>query len=283
MNWENTNQWKKIIDDIINTNSIVNKLMVFVTQERQLGKNILPAKGSIFNAYKLCNYSETKVVILGQDPYPDPQHPHGLAFSSLSDERPASLQNIFTEIYTSMEYTVPKEQVFQTNDLSCWAKQGVLLINAILTVEAGLPLSHKGKGWETFTEIIMHELNNHPNNLIFLLWGNNAREMKKYITDPRHVILEAVHPSPLSAAKGFFGCNHFLKAHWFSHKNFVDLRNCLNPESFYKQYFDVMRKNGVEPKNEESTILNNEFLNSVIGIFIPELPYESINWKTYKI
>lgn len=174
-------------------------------------KNIYPKPDEIFNAFKYCPYDKTKVVIIGQDPYHTPNTAHGLAFSSKQDETPPSLDNIFTEINRELGI-----HTFNSNDLTQWSKQGFLLLNAVLTVEEGKPKSHmkygsnKGIGWENFTDKVIEILNKHNNELIFLLWGNFARSYKDKISD-KHIKLEAYHPSPLSAERGFFNCGHFKR------------------------------------------------------------------------
>ena len=169
---------------------------------------VYPNMHNIFNALKYTSFSDTKVVILGQDPYHGPGQAHGLCFSVQKGvEPPPSLQNIFKELMQDVGIARP-----QHGELTCWARQGVLLLNAVLTVREHEPNSHKGKGWEILTDRIISELNNKETPVVFLLWGANARSKKSLITNPLHVKLETVHPSPLSAYNGFFGCRHFSKA-----------------------------------------------------------------------
>ena len=169
---------------------------------------VYPNMHDIFNALKYTSFSDTKVVILGQDPYHGPGQAHGLCFSVQKGvEPPPSLQNIFKELMADVGIDRP-----QHGELTCWAKQGVLLLNTVLTVREHEPNSHKGKGWEILTDRIISELNNKETPVVFLLWGANARSKKSLITNPLHVKLETVHPSPLSAYNGFFGCRHFSKA-----------------------------------------------------------------------
>ena len=169
---------------------------------------VYPNMHDIFNALKYTSFSDTKVVILGQDPYHGPGQAHGLCFSVQKGvEPPPSLQNIFKELMSDVGIDRP-----QHGELTCWARQGVLLLNAVLTVREHEPNSHKGKGWEILTDRIISELNNKQTPVVFLLWGANARSKKTLITNPLHVKLETVHPSPLSAYNGFFGCRHFSKA-----------------------------------------------------------------------
>ena len=169
---------------------------------------VYPDMHNIFNALKYTSFSDTKVVILGQDPYHGPGQAHGLCFSVQKGvEPPPSLQNIFKELMSDVGIDRP-----QHGELTCWARQGVLLLNTVLTVREHEPNSHKGKGWEILTDRIISELNNKQTPVVFLLWGANARSKKTLITNPLHVKLETVHPSPLSAYNGFFGCRHFSKA-----------------------------------------------------------------------
>jgi uracil-DNA glycosylase len=170
-------------------------------------ETVFPSMYDIFNAFKATPYKDTRVVIIGQDPYYQPGQAHGMCFSVRPGVPvPASLKNIFKEL--------KDETGIQTSDsgyLMPWAKQGVLLMNTILTVRSGRPLSHKGYGWETFTDDVLMKLNEHEEPIIFLLWGTPARKKAMLITNPRHIKLCAAHPSPLSAYYGFFGCGHFAK------------------------------------------------------------------------
>ena len=169
---------------------------------------VYPDMHNIFNALKYTSFSDTKVVILGQDPYHGPGQAHGLCFSVQKGvEPPPSLQNIFKELMADVGIDRP-----QHGELTCWARQGVLLLNTVLTVREHEPNSHKGKGWEILTDRIIAELNDKETPVVFLLWGANARNKKALITNSLHVKLETVHPSPLSAYNGFFGCRHFSKA-----------------------------------------------------------------------
>lgn len=169
---------------------------------------VYPDMHDIFNALKYTSFADTKAVILGQDPYHGPGQAHGLCFSVKKGvEPPPSLVNIFKELMQDEGIRRPEH-----GELTCWAKQGVLLLNTVLTVREHEPNSHKGKGWETLTDRIISELNNKQTPVVFLLWGANARSKKPLITNPLHVKLETVHPSPLSAYNGFFGCRHFSKA-----------------------------------------------------------------------
>jgi len=178
-------------------------------------KTIFPEKDNIFNALKLTDYNNVKVVIMGQDPYHGIGEAHGLSFSVQKGIKiPPSLQNIYKELEDDLGIP-PKSH----GDLSGWAKQGVLLLNAVLTVEKDKASSHKGMGWELFTDYIIKLLNNYPEPIVFILWGNFAREKKKYITNKKHLIIESSHPSPFSAYSGFFGSKPFSKANNFLIKN----------------------------------------------------------------
>ena len=155
-----------------------------------------------------------KVVIIGQDPYHEPGQAHGLCFSVNDGVKfPPSLQNIYKEI--ASEYNQPMPQ---SGNLTRWAEQGVLLLNATLTVRAHLAASHQGKGWETFTDNVIKEVNDRCQNIVFLLWGSYAQKKEAYIDKSKHCVLKAAHPSPLSAYRGFFGCNHFILANNYLRK-----------------------------------------------------------------
>ncbi len=174
-------------------------------------RTVYPDMYDIFNALKLTSYNDVSVVVIGQDPYHGEGQAHGLSFSvKRGIEPPPSLKNIFKEIYDELGIEIPKH-----GELTKWAKQGVLLLNAVLTVYAGEANSHKNMGWEIFTDRVIELLNKREKPMVFLLWGANARQKKKLITNPAHKILETVHPSPLSAYSGFFGCGHFAEANAF--------------------------------------------------------------------
>ena len=169
---------------------------------------IYPDMYDIFNALKYTPFADTRAVIIGQDPYHGPGQAHGLCFSVKKGvPLPPSLVNIYKEITDDLGVTMP-----QHGELTGWAKQGVLLLNTVLTVRAGQPNSHKDKGWEIFTDRVISELNRKETPIVFLLWGANAEKKARVITNPTHKKLITVHPSPLSAYRGFFGCRHFSKA-----------------------------------------------------------------------
>lgn len=185
------------------------KLGSFVKDEYK-SKIIFPQYKNIFNSLRYTDYDNVKVVILGQDPYHGDNEAHGLSFSVQEGvKRPPSLNNIFKELYNDLGITR------DSNDLTGWAKQGVLLLNSIMTVERDKPLSHKDKGWEQFTDYIIKELNKRDKPVIFVLWGSYARSKKEFITNSNHFVIESVHPSPLSANRGFFGSKPFSKINDF--------------------------------------------------------------------
>ena len=195
------------------------KLGIFVKSEYK-NKIIYPKYENIFNALRFTDYDDVKVVILGQDPYHGENEAHGLSFSVQKGvKRPPSLNNIFKELYDDLK--IKRDE----NDLTDWAKQGVLLLNSIMTVVKDSPLSHKEKGWETFTDNIIRYLNDREKPVIFVLWGSYARSKKVLITNKQHLILEAPHPSPLSASRGFFGSKPFSKINNFLEKNKIEKIN----------------------------------------------------------
>lgn len=180
--------------------------------QRASGKVIYPAEGEVFSAFRLTEFSEVKVVILGQDPYHQPNQAHGLAFSVKPGiYPPPSLKNIYKELAQD----IPGFQIPAHGYLVEWAKQGVLLLNTVLTVEHGLANSHAGLGWERFTDKVIAQLNLHRDNLVFLLWGSHAQKKGQFIDRKRHCVLTAPHPSPLAAHRGFFGCRHFSQANHY--------------------------------------------------------------------
>lgn len=200
------NDWDEILADEFQKPYYL-QLREFLKKEYGT-KTIYPDMYSIFNALKATAFCDVKVVILGQDPYHGPGQAHGMCFSVRKGvEPPPSLKNIFKELNSDLGIPEPSH-----GQLTHWAEQGVLLLNTVLTVRAGQPNSHKGMGWETFTDRVISELNHKQTPVVFLLWGANARNKARVITNPIHIKLETVHPSPLSAYGGFFGCRHFSKA-----------------------------------------------------------------------
>lgn len=183
------------------------KLREFLKAEYRSYK-IHPDMYDIFNALKWTSYADTKIVILGQDPYHEENQAHGLAFSVQKGVKiPPSLLNMYKELHDELGCYIPNNGYLEK-----WARQGVLLLNSSLTVRDGLANSHRNKGWEIFTNRVVECLNDRKDPVIFMLWGNNAKEKTAVITNPWHKILTTVHPSPLSASRGFFGCNHFKTA-----------------------------------------------------------------------
>ncbi len=206
-------KWDEILKDEFNKDYF-KKLGIFVKNEYK-NKTCFPKYEDIFNALRYTDYDEVKVVILGQDPYHGEGEAHGLSFSVKDDvRRPPSLVNILKELQNDLGI------IKSNNDLSGWAKQGVLLLNSIMSVEKDKPLSHKDKGWEIFTDNVIKKLNERKEPMIFILWGNYARSKKEYITN--HEIIENVHPSPLSANRGFMGSKPFSKVNEFLNKNNYD-------------------------------------------------------------
>lgn len=198
-------KWEDILKDEYNKEYFLN-LKKFLEQE--YGKyTVFPKKSDIFKSLKLTEYEDTRVVILGQDPYHDDNQANGLAFS-VNDgiKLPPSLVNIYKEIESEYQCKVNRR-----GNLEYLARQGVLLLNTVLTVRAHNANSHKDMGWEIFTDKIIEKLNEREDSVIFVLWGNNAIKKEKLINKERHYVLTAAHPSPLSAYRGFFGCNHFKK------------------------------------------------------------------------
>ncbi len=192
------------------------KLGIFVKSEYK-NKICFPKYEDLFNALRYTDYNDVKVVILGQDPYHGINEAHGLSFSVKDNvKRPPSLNNIFKELESDLG--IKKTN----NDLTNWAKQGVLLLNSIMSVVKDSPLSHKEKGWEIFTDNIIKKLNEREKPMVFILWGGYARSKKQLITNKNHYIIESVHPSPLSAYHGFFGSRPFSKANNFLIKNNIE-------------------------------------------------------------
>ncbi|MGL4730265.1 MAG: uracil-DNA glycosylase [Clostridium sp.] len=200
------NDWDNLLQDEFNK-EYYKKLRRYLVNEYE-EYTIYPDKYKIFEALKLTSYEDTKIVILGQDPYHGPNQAHGLAFSvEKGVKTPPSLLNIYKELHNTLGCYIPNNGY-----LTSWANQGVLLLNTSLTVRAGEANSHRNKGWEVFTDSIISKLNERKDPVIFILWGNNAKEKVKLITNENHYILKAAHPSPLSASRGFFGCDHFRKS-----------------------------------------------------------------------
>ncbi len=202
--------WQNILDPIFRSKHF-KALANAIQAEKENGKEIFPAEENIFRAFELCSLKNCKVVILGQDPYHDDGQAHGLSFSVPQNVKiPPSLKNIYKEIYRDLNINN-----FEHGNLSSWAKQGVLLLNSILTVNAHEPASHRKFGWEAFTDQVIMELSKEKEHVVFLLWGSFAQKKATLIDQNKHLILSSVHPSPLSAYRGFFGCQHFSKCNTY--------------------------------------------------------------------
>ena len=209
--------WKKVLETEFSKAYFL-QIVHFLKTEKNIGKIIYPPGSLIFNAFQMSPFDSTKVVLLGQDPYHGPGQAHGLSFSVPDGVRPPpSLQNIFKELFTDTGMAIPA-----TGNLSAWARQGVLLLNAYLTVEAKTPMSHSQIGWGVFTDTVIQKLSDLKTNLVFLLWGKFAQDKQVLIDETRHLVLKAAHPSPFSADKGFFGCRHFSKTNQYLMKNRID-------------------------------------------------------------
>jgi uracil-DNA glycosylase len=202
--------WKVILEDELQKPYML-QLAAFVEKERAAGISIYPPKELVFNAFNLTPYDKVNVLIVGQDPYHGPGQAHGLCFSVPENvDFPPSLRNIFKELKEDVGMVIP-----DNGCLIPWAKQGVMLLNTTLTVRQGTPLSHAGKGWERFTDVVIAKLSEREDPVIFVLWGNAAKEKVAHIKQlegkTQHFLLSAAHPSPFSANNGFFGCRHFSK------------------------------------------------------------------------
>ena len=198
--------WMEVLDEEFDK-PYMTQLRQFLVAEKQRRAVVYPPGPFIFNALNTTHFDKVAVVILGQDPYHGPNQAHGLSFSVRRGVRlPPSLRNVYRELQTSLGIAPAAH-----GELTHWAEQGVLLLNTTLTVRAGQPKSHAGQGWETFTDRIIDVLNVGREGLVFLLWGSHAGTKVRRIDRNRHLILKAVHPSPLSAHSGFFGCGHFVK------------------------------------------------------------------------
>jgi uracil-DNA glycosylase len=199
--------WKEALKDEFQK-SYFEQIVMFLNHEKALGKTIYPQGNQIFNAFDKTPFDNVRVVILGQDPYHGPGQAHGLCFSVQKGVKPPpSLVNIYKEM--NADLGIP---IAQTGDLTPWAENGVLLLNAILTVRDGEPASHSKIGWETFTDAVIRTISNKKEGVVFMLWGKFAQDKQVLIDGTQHYILKAAHPSPFSADKGFFGCKHFSKA-----------------------------------------------------------------------
>ena len=209
------NNWDIILNDVYHEPYFIN-IVKFVNQIYK-EKTVFPPKTKILKALTTTDYNDVKVVILGQDPYHGVGEANGLAFS-VSDgiKLPPSLRNIYKELHDDLGIPISNN-----GNLECWAKEGVLLLNAVLTVEKDKPASHKNVGWETFTDTIIQKLNEKETPIVFILWGAFARSKKKYITNPKHLVIESPHPSPFSASYGFFGSKPFSRTNNFLIQNHI--------------------------------------------------------------
>jgi uracil-DNA glycosylase len=206
-------KWDLVLKEEFNK-EYFKKLGIFIKNEYKT-KTIFPPYENIFDALRFTDYDKVKVVILGQDPYHQPFQAHGLCFSvNKGIKIPPSLVNIYKEINMDLGCKIPSH-----GNLTKWATQGVLLLNTIMSVRDSSPMSHSKKGWESFTDRVIKELNDDNNPKVFLLWGAPSRKKKELITNSNHLILECAHPSPLSAYNGFFGCKHFSKTNDFLSKH----------------------------------------------------------------
>lgn len=207
------NNWDIVLSDEYNK-EYFKKIVEFVNNSYK-EKTIFPPKSRILSALEMTDYDQVKVVILGQDPYHGIGEANGLSFSvNTGVKLPPSLRNIYKELYDDLGI-IPSNN----GNLECWAKEGVLLLNAVLTVEKDKPASHKNMGWEIFTDSIIKKLNDRKDPLVFILWGAFARSKKSFITNPNHLIIESSHPSPFSANYGFFGSKPFSRTNDFLRKN----------------------------------------------------------------
>ncbi len=208
-----SNDWNDLLQTEVKKQYFI-QLMEKLHQE-YLKYQIYPDFKNIFNAMKLTSFRDVLVVIIGQDPYHQVNQSHGLCFSVEKEQKiPKSLHNIFTELVADIGINYPKH-----GNLTHWANQGVLLLNTVLSVRDSEPGSHRNIGWEIFTDQIINLLNSKKTPIVYLLWGNDAKKKEKLITNKKHLILKSVHPSPLSAHRGFFGCKHFSKANTFLYEN----------------------------------------------------------------
>ncbi len=206
MNIKIEESWKTALADEFDKEYFI-KLTDFVRGEYTLGKQIYPAPNDIFNAFNLCPFDKVRVVIIGQDPYHEPGQAHGLCFSVQNGiALPPSLQNIYKEIQNDLG-----RKSVTNGDLTHWARQGVLLLNSTLSVQAHLAASHAGKGWEQFTDAVIRALSARQ-GLVYMLWGSYAQKKADFVNGAENLVLKSVHPSPLSAHRGFFGNHHFSRA-----------------------------------------------------------------------
>lgn len=209
--------WKEILKDEFNKDYF-QQVVAYLKMEKAMGRVIYPPGSLIFHAFDATPFNNVKVVLLGQDPYHGPSQAHGLAFSVQHGIKPPpSLVNIYKELHDDLGVPIPSH-----GHLEPWAKQGVFLLNASLTVRAAEPLSHAKTGWHEFTDRVIQKISDLKQNVVFLLWGRSAQDKQVLIDETKHYVLKAAHPSPFSADKGFFGCRHFSKANEYLVKNRID-------------------------------------------------------------
>ncbi|HEX7675558.1 MAG TPA: uracil-DNA glycosylase [Bdellovibrio sp.] len=209
--------WKSKLQSEFEKDSM-KKLKAFLQSEYKAGKKIYPRGDEYFAAMNLTPLEKVKVVIMGQDPYHGPGQAHGLSFSVQDGVRfPPSLQNIFKELHSDLGLPIPK-----SGSLKKWAEHGVLLLNAVLTVEDGKAASHQKRGWEEFTDRVIHIINEERENVVFILWGSYAQKKGAFIDRKKHYVIESVHPSPLSSHRGFFGSKPFSKANAYLKSKGID-------------------------------------------------------------
>ena len=202
--------WRKRLQADLDSEYMA-QLRDFLREQKALGKTVYPAADKTFAALNAAPFDSVKVVILGQDPYHGPGQAHGLCFSVMRNTQvPPSLRNIYKELVSDVNFVPPTHGCLME-----WARQGVLLLNSVLTVEESLAASHKGKGWERFTDSIVSHLNDEAESIVFILWGNYAQKKGAMIDRERHLILQSAHPSPLSASRGFYGNHHFSRSNQY--------------------------------------------------------------------
>lgn len=217
--------WKEVLKAEF-SKAYFEQIVLHIRTEKSQGKTIYPPGSLFFNAFNTTPFDQVKVVLLGQDPYHGPKQAHGLCFSVQNGvPPPPSLVNIFKELHDDLGVPIP-----QYGNLTHWARQGVFLLNASLTVRAGEPMSHAKIGWATFTDTVIRTISERKKNIVFLLWGKFAQEKRVLIDESKHCILRTVHPSPLSAYAGFFGCRHFSKTNQYLAAHGIDPIDWQIPE-----------------------------------------------------
>jgi len=209
------NDWDIVLKDIFESEDFRN--LIIKVNEEYSKNTCFPIKQDVFNAIKFTPYNKVKVVIVGQDPYHGVGEAHGLSFSVLCEKLPPSLKNIYKEMYEDLGI-----KPSSSGDLTCWTKEGVLLLNSVLTVQKDMPASHKNLGWQYFTDEIIRRIEKKDDIVVYILWGNFAKSKKELITNPKHYVIESAHPSPFSARYGFFGSRPFSKCNKILKDNGID-------------------------------------------------------------